>query len=229
MPSRMEEIAARSAKSGSEYLANKARNDALAESYSRRKRGEDEKRKSVLKKTTNPYGGMSSEQIRQLRESKQMKPAVVLSPKAAPTVVAEPPVDLIDYSLSPQSMEVPWSRLPAGGSLFGLNEVVGTMMVMLGKRMLVSMAITGLNVLAMEPLQQYGRGLPRARVLWHTGRSSGTLKKRALASQGFYVPPPGAEDDPLALAKEVLQFGSDVSDWVSEQVRTYFGFGGWLD
>lgn len=235
MPSRMEEIAARSAKSPDEYKANKARNDALAASYRKEKKSDDSKRKSVLRKTIpglSAGAAMRSTVITETRGT-VVPNNVVLKPVPAPVVVSEPPVDMIDYSVSPQSMEVPWSRLPAAGMLAGLSVPVGTMMVMLGKRMLVSMAVTGLQFAAMEPLQQYGKGLPRATVLWHTGRSAGEGKRvtrvRGTGAGGFYVAPPGEEDDPLALAKDALAFGSDVSDWVSEQVRTYFGFGGWLD
>lgn len=229
MPSRMEEIAARSAKSPEEYIERKARNDELAARFRKEKSSEDLKRKSVLRKTTTP---VDERAINPTRQSVERMP-MILKPVPAPVIVSEPPVDLIDYSVSPQSMEVPWSRMPAAGMLSGLNVPVGTMMVMLGKRMLVSMAVSGLQFAVMEPLQQYGKGLPRATVLWHTGRSSRAGQRlgleRGTGQGGFYIPPAGREDDPLALAKDVLSWGSDVSDWVSEQVRTYFGFGGWLD
>lgn len=96
----------------------------------------------------------------------------VLQPEPILLPVVTPPADLVDYSLPPAEATPPWDQTPYAAKLNLIPAVIGTMMVMLGKRMLVSMAVGGLNYALMEPLQQYGKGLPRARVLWHTGQSA---------------------------------------------------------
>lgn len=222
MPTRMEEIAARSAQSLSEYEENKAANDALAASWRDEKDREVVKRAAAVEKAYDHRPGFSIDTTVQ-----PFTPPVVLAPVLMPPTVSEPPVDLVDYSVAPRSMEVNYSTLPAGGVAFGIPPVMGTMMVMLGKRMLVSMAVTALEFAAMEPLQQYGKGLPRARVLWHTGKSAGSYASANHAPAGAYYP---SEDmSALDYGKSALHFGSDVSDWVSEQVRSWFGFPNWLD
>jgi len=233
MPSRMEEIRARSAQSGDEYRARKAANDEAASTFRAVKKKEVEKRTSRVKMTTaEEPGSLLGATGESRKRYTAVAPVVVLAPKVLPVVVDEVPVDIADYSVVPAEMDAPVSIIPATGTLYGIPPVVGTMMVMLGKRMLVSMAVTGLEFAAMEPLQQYGKGLPRAKVLWQTGRSPGELQRsgmrlRADYERGWsgtgYV-----DDDPLAKLKEALRIGGQTSEWVSEQIRTWFGFGGWL-
>lgn len=238
MPSKMDEIAARSAKSASEYVANKKANDALAAAWRGTKKKEDSNRKSSIAMVTATAEQRAQAEKNMSREYR-FTPKTVLKVVEAPIVVSEPPIDLVDFAVSPKSMEVEYNTLPGGGVLYGLPPVVGTMMVMLGKRLLVSMAVTGLNVLAMEPLQQYGKGLPRANVLWHTGRSARNMSGGVAIGGGHYDAanhaPSGvfgtgyAEDDPFAAAKAALHYGSDASSWLSEQIRSWFGFPNWMN
>lgn len=236
MPTRMEELAAKSAQSPSEYEANKARNDAAAVAWRK------SKEKDVAKQTrrvgtsyaVEPGYGTTGE-VR-----KPGLPQYILQPVPAPVVVSEPPVDMVDYSLVPREMDIPWEQSPV--SIAAIPAVIGTMMVMLGKRMLVSMAIGGLNYAFMEPLQQYGKGLPRARVLWHTGRATaGRKANEAFLPEAYMDPIPrremGSRPESSGIVtatphfgfSDTMQAGSDASEWLSEQIRGYFGFGGWLD
>ncbi len=249
MPSRMEEIAARSAQSPSEYEARREANDALAAAW-RSSKKKDVERQQVAVKKSYPDSGPTGEgrpSAGRIPGRPTFAPAVetvVMVPTVMPPVVSEPPVDMVDYSLVPVVMDVPWEQSPV--SIVAIPAVIGTMMVMLGKRMLVSIAVAGMNFAIMEPLQQYGKGLPKARVLWHTGRANAGMKSNKAAYPEAYMNPgagfsgprsrlqdrrdntPLALEDKAGLAK-ALETGSNASEWLSEQIRTFYGFPGWLD
>lgn len=233
MPSRMDEIAARSAGSPSEYEANKRENDRLADTWRKQKTAENDKQKRRVETTveSRPEFGVGRDFGRDYHVERDVAvEPVVMTTVRAPVEYDEPPVDMVDYSAVPRTMDIPWS-FPS--QLAGLESTLGTMMIMLGKRMLVSIATTAINYALMEPLQQYGKGLPRATVLWHTGKvphrtAHDRVAPIASSGTGYVV------DDPMGLATGVDTGGfwdavDDASEWVSEQVRSWFGFPGWLD
>lgn len=210
MPTAMERIAASSAKSPAEYRANKKKNDEQVRKWRDRSTEDNIFRINRVKKVTKTL--TPAEALRQALDEaaeRRGKEPMVLMPVPAPIKASEPPADLVDYSLVPVEATPPWEGTPP--TLFAVPPIIGTMMVMLGKRMLVSMAITGLSFLAMEPLQQYGKGLPRANVLWHTGRSNLRKGSPVAASGTGYV-----EDDPGLL--EAMWAGASMSwDMVKAQ------------
>lgn len=117
----------------------------------------------------------------------------VLAPTEVLIEIPTVPPDLANYSLVPVDFETLFEIMPGGGALQFLPAVFGSLMIMLGKRMLVTMAIAGIEYLAMEPLHQYGKGLPKARVLWHTGKSNSRPGERIAPARRGDGPFPAAE------------------------------------
>ncbi len=209
MPSRMEEIAARSAKSGDEYRANKAANDAAAEAWKKVKKSEDSKRSSAIKKTSTEAvpeeWGANRDFSRGYHLSVEPVENQVLALTPAPIVAEEPPADMVDYTLSPTTMEPPWEQVPAAGALYAIAPVMGTLMVYLGKRLIIAMAMAGAaeaGKFAMQRLGTYTMNARDAHLRFHTGRSSpgfrpGMPVTAAERSRGVNATGTGyVEDDP---------------------------------
>lgn len=180
MPSRMEQIAARSAQSPAEYVANKARNDAAVVSWNKAQKSALSKRRTAVDKygmaqqMGATYTRRTSASGEILSEEGVKVQHMVLQSVPAPVEVDEPPADLVDYSLSPIDMEPPWEQMPAGGSISAVTPILGTMLIYLGKRLIISMAMAGAaeaGKFAMQQLGTYTKNARDAHVRFHTGRS----------------------------------------------------------
>lgn len=240
MPSRMEEIAARSAKSGEEYRANKAANDAAAEAWKRKKKSEDSKRSVAVKRVSVAAApkefGVGVDFSRDYHVSPAVEPPGqgVLAVVPPPVVADEPPADLVDYSLSPVAMEPPWEMMPAGGALYAIAPVMGTMLIYLGKRLIISMALAGaaeVGKFAMQRLGTYTMNARDASIRYHTGRSPGFRQGMPVtpAERSRGVNPTGTgyvEDDPGLLQSvwDGMQFSWGI---VKEQWRDPSTFFWW--
>lgn len=172
MPTRMEEIAARSAKTPAGYRANKAANDRKVAEWRQEKKNDTGRRKESIRKVTKlPEPYMSG---RGFKPEPGRGAPMVLQPVVAPVVATEPPADMVDYSLAPVEATPPWEQMPGGGKLNTIPIVMGTMLVYLGKRLIISMAMTGaaeVGKFAMEGLGTYTKNAKEAKLRFHTGRS----------------------------------------------------------
>lgn len=169
MPSRMEEIAARSATSGDEYRANKAENDRLASSYRKERKAENGKRKANVKKATVPERGPSTYAEMVKRRTLSRQPVLSISP-APPAVYTSKPDDLADYSLPPASVLIPYEIMPQAGALVGILPLIGSLLVYAGKQLLVSMALTGLESALAAPVFQKAQRNSNIAIRYRTGK-----------------------------------------------------------
>ncbi len=179
MPTRMEEIVARSAQSGDEYRANKKRNDALVESWRKQKKSEDSQREVAVKRATvSPKEfGEGRDFSRDYHTGKAGLPDEgIITVVPTPVVAKEPPAALVEYAISPHVLDAPYEQMPATGALYAISPVLGTMLIYLGKRLVISMAMAGAveaGKFAMQRLGTYTKNARDANVRFHTGRSPG--------------------------------------------------------
>lgn len=216
MPSRMEEIAARSAQSGDEYRANKAANDAAAASYRKEKKSENSNREvAIIKATPKAEFGVGRDFSRDYHVEPHA--AEVLTFTGAPVIAKEPPASMVDYSLVPDSLMVPYGKMPAAGALYAISPAMGTMLIYLGKRLIISMAMAMAaegGKFAMQRLGTYSQAAKGVTVRMHTGRSPGFRPGMPVtaAERSRGVNPTGTgyvEDDPGLLQSiwDGMQFG----------------------
>lgn len=167
---------------GSTYESRRAANDKLAADYAASKKDKERgHRDAALKKVSVSLKGGRPDGRTMEGTGTALPDYTVLRPVLVVPAVPSPPADIADYSLTPIEASPPWEILPFGGAIAFLTPVLGSLVISMGRTMLVSMAIAGLaelgNELLMRPLQQYSK---KARALnvrthWATG-NGGAVK-----------------------------------------------------
>ncbi len=171
----------------------------LGDRESAKKRTAEKKAKRAEKKKSKERkNGAWAEAVKIKRERPAMKtlPKVVLVAQKIIPPVQFPPRSQTLYAIVPDEVEfptitlplpelsdtrpAPWSIGPLGMSIPFLNDVVGTLMVMVGSKMVAALAtkMTGSSVSGLE----YTVGGNNIRMRLHTGRGHG---------RGGYVRPRG--------------------------------------
>lgn len=210
------------------FAIKSAANDAEVAAYAAQKAADEQSlRERAIKDASSEAEEEVEVVVGPTGEMRGAGTITVLTPTEVMLEVPTVPGELVNYSLVPTDFDTLFEITPGGGELQMIPPVIGTMMVMLGRRMLVSMAIGGLQFLAMEPLQQYGKGLPRAKVLWHTGRSPGKIAPARRGDGPFRNGGSGySPDDPfLDAARKGFQ---EAWDYVKKQWSDPASFVPWL-
>ncbi len=135
---------------------------------------------------------VSKFQVNTNKPKKNVLPPVVL--KAVEAVVVPPaaliPETFIPYTIVPEGLSVPTAALGDGGipwtyapmSFVALPAILGALVVSYGRKLVIQMAMVGIEYAGQQILTQ--RGDPSVHVRWHTGKGEG---------RGRYVRPRPAD------------------------------------
>lgn len=179
-----------------------------------RKREQAKRADSLKKRVEEINRVIKTPALKQVKE--QAKETMILRPVLVPPpAIVDVPTALSSYSLIPKSVAIPtatmvdalipgrnvpygWTTAPAS-SLIVIAPVIGAMMVMIGKRVAVSMAMIGLEYAGQQLISQYGPGSNGVNVRFHTGKGHGRGAYQRLRPEGGEIPQDDADPyDPLS-------------------------------